>query len=214
MKANKPTTKSRKDHSFSVRAEHSVLSESRNFLEFLQKFIQGTRLFGIWERYIKYFRRFRIITTVFRVTPWILLAISTNTLLYVVAVVAVFLIPLVLLGLLSLIGSALLRYRGINEQMADKLRDRTVYVLFPLRGGEFASGSFWRANARDLAARDASSVIVVSPYLISPRGLTDGNFYFNVRTEDEDIFLVRRHYFFSLRKNVLTRCVGRLILIY
>lgn len=211
MRASKPTAKNR---NFSSRAEHSELSESHNFWEFSQKLVRNTRLFGIWARYVKYFRRFRIITTAFRVTPWILLAISTNTLLYVVAAVVVFLVPILLLGLLSLVGSALLRYRGINERMADKLRGKTVYVLFPLRNGEFASGSFWRANARDLAARDASSVIVVSPYLISPHGLEDGNFYFNVRTEGENIFLVRRHYFFSLRKNVLTQCVGRLILIY
>lgn len=199
---------------FSARVENSLLSESRNLWDFSQRLIKGTLAFRIWERCAKYVRRFRIITTVFRVFPWILLAISTNTLLYVIAAMAVIFAPPLLIGLLSFAGSALIRYKKVNEQMTRHLSGKTVFVLFPTRDGEFAEAHFWRANARELASHPSSAVVVVSPFLLSPRGLEEGRFYLNMRSDGDNLFLVRRHYFFSLRKHVLTRSVKRLILLY
>lgn len=200
---------------FSVRAQYGALSESPSVWEFSRRWLRETRGVALWEHFIKYFRRFRFVTTAFRIAPWILLAISTNTLLYIIAALAVFLVPVILLVLLSLTGSVFIRHRGINDRFRDKLSEKTVFVLFPLRGVEFTSETFWRANARDLAGRKNSAVIVVSPYLFASHGIAaNGKFYFNAREEEKNLYLVRRHYFFSLRKNVLTRCVGRLILMY
>ena len=200
---------------FSLRAKYSALSESPTAWDFFKRWIQESRAFSLGERFIKYFRRFRFFTTAFRVAPWILLAISTHTLLYVMAIAAISLTPFILLGFLSLTGTIFTRHHSTNTRLASCLANKTVFVLFPLRGAEFKDGTFWRANALDLAKREGCAVIVVSPYLLFPLGISEnGRFYLNVRDENKNLFLVRRHYFFSLKKNVLTRCVGRLILIY
>lgn len=170
---------------------------------------------ALWRRFIKYFRRFRFLTTALRIAPWLLLAISTHTLLYVVMVVAILLIPILFLCLLSPLGSVFVRHRHMNARFETLLAKKTVFVLFPMRGAEFKERHFWQSNARDLAKRKNCAVIIVSPYWLSSYGLKGRDrFYFNAREEDKSLFIVRRHYFFSLRKNVLTRCVGRLILIY
>lgn len=215
MKLPLPTEKKRSstDRLLS-RAEFCALSESRNYFAFSVGLFQSSRLFRVWEKYVKYFRRFRFVTAAVRLFPWILLLISTNTLLYAVAAVAVILIPFLLLALLSLATSALIRYKDVNARMAKQLAEKTVYVVFPERAKEFSDSAFWKANALDLATRKDACVIVVSPFLLSPSGLSGKRFYFNVRREKQNVFLVRRHYFFSLRKNVLIPFIERLIFIY
>lgn len=196
------------------RAEFSALSESHNYFTFSVGLFQSSRLFRFWEKYVKYFRRFRFVTTAVRLFPWILLLVSTNTLLYAVAAVAVILIPFLLLAILSLAASALIRYKDVNARMAKQLTAKTVYVIFPERTKEFTGSAFWKANVLDLASRKGACVIVVSPFLLSPRGVNEKRFYFNVRREKSNVFLVRRHYFFSLRKHVLIPLIERLIFIY
>ena len=202
------------DLDLSLRVRYSRLCESQNLWDFSKNLIQSSRVFVIWDRYKKYFHRFRFISTLIRITPWVLLAISTNTWLYLVFAALAISIPLLLLALLSLLGSALVRHRRVNRIMWDKLAGRTVYVLFPERNAEFLTGKFWQANARDLATGQNAAVILVSPFFLSPVGLSRRDFFLNVRDEAPNIFIVRRHYFFSLKKHVLTRCAGRLILIF
>lgn len=197
-----------------ARAAFSTVSENQTYLSFTLGLFQSSRLFRVWERYVKYFRRFRFVTTAMRLLPWILLLISTNTLLYAIAAVAVILVPLLVLTILSLVASAPIRHRSMNDRMAKHLFEKTVYVIFPERAKEFAGAAFWKANVLDLAADSDARVVIVSPFLLSPRGLNENRFYFNARRETPNVFLVRRHYFFSLRRNVLIPLVKRLILIY
>lgn len=214
IKHAEETVKKRGTRNFLSRVEHCALSESRDIFSFSLNLLRGSYAFRIWEKYMKYFRRFRFVTTAVRLFPWILLLISTHTLLYAVAAVAVVMIPLLLLVLISLATSAFIRYRDVNERMEKRLSGKTVYVFFPERTGEFSGAAFWRENIFDLASRDAVCVVVVSPFFLSPRGLLRRPFYFNMRTEAPHVFLVRRHYFYSLKKHVLPHCTKRLIFIY
>ena len=199
---------------FSERASRSRLSLCRDPLSFSVGLVRQSPIYMIWERFIRYFRRFRIITTAFRVIPWLLLLISTHTLLYALVAMVVVLIPLLAAGLFSVFAAAIVRYKRVNVNMTRTLADKTVYVLFPERRGEFSHGQFWRGNALDLAEDKSTAVILVSPYLLSPKGMRKGEFYFNLRQEAKNIFIVRRHYFFSLSKHVLENRVKRTILIY
>ena len=189
--------------------------ESPSFWEFSVRLLRQTRGFSLWDRFLKYFRRFRFITTAFRFAPWILLAIQTNTLLYVLSVAAVLMTPLVLLGILSLFGTAAIRHHGANrENITKNLRGQTVYVLFPLRGEEFLHGGFWRANAKDLCERDNCTVLVVSPYLLASHGVFNTSFYRTVKEELPRLLLIRRQCFFFLQNHLLPYVAERVILLY
>ena len=208
-----PVTRRSEDNFFS-RATFSRLSESPDYFSFFTGLIRASKGFRLWEKWIKYFRRFRLVTATLRLLPWVLLLISTHTLLYAVALMAAVLFPIAAVAILSLLAEAPLRYGEANRRMARKIEGRTVYVIFPERSREFDGSNFWRANLRDLAAKERSSVVVVSPYLFSPRGVYETRRYLHLREERDNLFLVRRHYFFSLRKHVLTKKAKRLILIY
>ncbi len=58
------------------------------------------------------------------------------------------------------------------------------------------------AWAKELA-KEGNAAVLISPYWISPRGLRGKEFYFTIRMEEQNLYLIRRYYFFSLRKSVL-----------
>lgn len=210
----KDQTARRSENKFFSRATFCRLSESQSFFSFFIGLIQASKFFRLWERGVKYFRRFRLVTATLRLLPWILLFISTHTLLYAAAVAVAILCPILAVAILSLLASTPLRYREVNRRMASKVKTGTVYVLFPERSKEFGKETFWHANLRDLASGDHALVVVVSPFLFSSRGLYGNRPYVHMREERGNVFLVRRHYFFSLRKHVLLTQAKRLILIY
>ena len=199
---------------FYKRARHSTLAEENTLFSFLKEWIRTAAFYRTWEQILKYFRRFRVVSTAFRLFPWILLLISTHTILYAVAASAVVLLPLFVISLISFFASTSIRYKKANQAMRHYLQNQTVYVLFPERAREFSSGTFWRYNVMDLAMRENTSVVIVSPFLFSSRGMFHKSFYFNLRMEQTRIFLVRHHYFFSLKKHVLLTCTRRSIFLY
>lgn len=209
---NDPTKTSYRN--FIALAEYCARSESRTLLSYFALLIRRSRPVLLWERYVKYVRRFRALTTALRLLPWILLLISTHTLLYAAVAVAAILIPLLLAALISLAASATVRYREVNRIMEQHLSGKTVFVLFPPRNHSFDRSTFWRSNLLSLAARESTCAVVVSPFFLSPRGLRDAPFYWNAREEAPRVFLVRRHYFYALKKNVLQKRVTRLFFIY
>ena len=67
--------------------------------------------------------------------------------------------------------------------------------------GEAIKNPFLVQNARELATR--GTVLLISPYWLAARGIYPHGFYCTVRREAPQILLVRRYYFFSLRRHVL-----------
>lgn len=210
--------KSKKSNSawdeFRSRGARSALAESNSLFSFLRSTLEDSRLFALWQRFLKYFRRFRFATTLMRLLPWILFLASTHTLLYAVVAVAFIGIPFLITAIATLWISVVLRHKSTNRAFASLLTQKTVLVFFPQRNGEFGRSDFWRANLLSLSQNDDVIIIIVSPFVFSPCGLFDGRFYYNARAEKRNVFLVRRHYFFSLRKHVLLPLVKRLIFIY
>ena len=154
------------------RAAHTIPADHKNWISFLVASARGTKVFLVGARLIRYLRRFRLVTTSLRLFPWILLLINTNTLLYALAGILVMLLPLFLVGALSLITSASIRYRKLNRRMAKDLVGHDVYVFFPTRRGEFSHGRFWRGNILDMASKSLGTIFIVSPFFISSKGFT------------------------------------------
>ena len=82
--------------------------------------------------------------------------------------------------------------------MKRQLEDRRVYVFFGI------DSPFGQGNAMSFAERENSAVLIVSPFWVSPRGLGRRKPYLNVRQERAHVYLIRRYFFFSLRKKLLT----------
>ena len=87
--------------------------------------------------------------------------------------------------------------------MSDKLAAKNLFVFFPARGDRFEESRFFKGNCLDLASKKDCAVLIVSPYYIFKKGLGGKKFFFSVREEAKNVYIVRRYAFFYLRKRLI-----------
>ena len=109
-------------------------------------------------------------------------------------------LPLLAATLSGILLTALVESNKSNRQLEQLLQGKQVYILFAPE----SETPFFRQNVASLAALPDRAVIVVSPYWISGKGLGKSAFYCTFRKASQNLYLVRRYYFFKLKKNVLS----------
>ena len=150
----------------------------------------------IISKLLTYLRRLRVI----QIVATVLTAIGTIAL---VAVVSAALLPFIIAGSLMLAIGASLRSRHMNRVLRHTLEGKHLRVFFPPRGASWEPDSFFMRQAHAMAAEAGVAVVIVSPYSISRRGAGKKRFYFTARRDGENLYVVRRHYFFTFRKKVM-----------
>lgn len=187
---------------------HRRMTAHRFFFGYLHSLITEAPLYVQVSRFLRYVRRFRTVALVVRLIGIAAAILQTGTLVLLATALFLVLLPLGGALLLGLLLTALLESRRSNRLLQERLAGRQVTVLFLSP----EQSPFFRANLRDLKAR-GQAILVVSPFLISSKGLAaKGRFYCTLREEERDVFLIRKYYFFSLRKHVLSK--ARLTLLY
>lgn len=200
----------------SARAEYSILTENKNYIGFLINKIRRTRIFELWNKYMSYFRKLGVVPITIKAISYILVLVETSAALFLIATSFIVIIPLVTAIFASMIISAVVSYRTDNKRMSLAIDGKNIFVFFPRGKDELSGRSFWTSSLLDIASHKDSAVIIVSPFFLSISGLggKHNRFYTNLRRERDNVFLVRRHYFFSLRKHVLTKNSDKLTLVY
>ena len=178
-----------------------------SFFRYLWEAVKESAPVQILDKLIRYLRGIRLVQTILT----ILVAIGAVV---AVAVVSAAVLPFLFFGTGALIILARMRSSRMNRILRDELTDRRIRVMIPPRGGSLDEGAFFIRNARAMAAEDNVTVIVVTPYTVSPRGLGGKGRFFTARKEADDLYIVRRHYFFTLRRKVLDRLDGEITVIY
>ena len=178
-----------------------------SFLRYLWESVMESAPVQILTKLVQYLRRVRVVQMIFT----ILLALGAVV---TVAVVSAAVLPFLFFGTALLAMLALLRSRRMNRILKRELNNRRIRIMIPPRGGSLAKGSFFIRNARAMTAEGGVTVIVVTPYLLSSRGLGGHGSFFTARKEANDLYLVRRHYFFFLRRRVLDALDGDITVIY
>ncbi len=177
----------------SRRAHHYRRS---SYVRYLFESMMESMPIRIISKLLTYLRRLRII----QIAATVLTAVGTIAL---VAVVSAALIPFLIAGTVFLGVGACVLSRQTNRHLKQALDGRHLRVFFPPRGASWEPDSFFMRQARAMAAEDGVAVIIVSPYSLSRRGAGKKSFFFTARRDAEHLYVVRRHYFFMLRKRVL-----------
>ena len=180
-------------------ARNRKLVSHRFFLGFAYDALTHTPLYTHWQAFLSLLRRFRAVAFFLRVLTVIFTIIETGTLVLLTTAVFLVILPLATALMLGILITALLESRRTNRQLTQWLDGKRIYVLF-LSARE---NPFLEQNATLLSKDEGTAVIVVSPYLLSPCGLRKGGFYCTARRESENVYLIRKYYYFSLRKHVL-----------
>ena len=161
------------------------------------------------RRIVIFFRRLRI----FRLVINILLILLTAVLASAFFVTA---IPVLILSAVTTLFAVIFNARSTNRRMAKALHGKHIRVVIPPDHTTLGEDSFLERCAKDMAQDPHTAVIIVSPHLLSPRGLGGHGLYFTARSENakDAVFLVRKGYYFILKRQVLTKLDPHLTIIF
>lgn len=193
----------------SRRADEATRLERRSYPAYLLACLRATSLWGLWQQLLTAVRRWRLLSAILRWSTIILTWLETSAV-FLLAVTALLAAGLPLLAgaaVMLLIG--LFQHHRCNEALSRTLAGRRIYVCIAARGA-LEEGSYFRGMVRDLAARDDSAVIVVSPHFWRSHGRA----YVTMRRDSENLYFIRRHYFFSLRRHILHPNSARVTILY
>lgn len=179
----------------------------KTFLRYLWESVMESAPIAVMTKLVLYLRRIRVVQIVLS------LALTLGAV-AAVAVLTAAVLPFLAAGTLLLALLAFLRSHRMNRILRDELGEGRIRVLVPPSKAALTEGSFFQANARAMAAEKGVTVLVVSPYLLSARGLGGRGGYFTARKEADGLYLVRKHYFFILRRRVLDTLKCPTTLIY
>ncbi|MBO4979235.1 MAG: hypothetical protein J6D16_02385 [Clostridia bacterium] len=195
-----------------IHAERGLAN--RNYFLYLSSLLRKTQIYRFWRRYLDVFRKFRLISLLFRIYSYLLVLLQLGTAFFIIILGFLILLPLVLLGATTVAFSALVFYRRENQRMRLLLKGQRIVVFFPTLGGELDVGTLWRAHIEELSLKENTTVLIVSPHFWLGKGLTGKSFYFLLRKEAQNVYILRKHYYFSLRRAVLDKNRALLTLIY
>lgn len=188
---------------------------SRGYLGYVASSVKGTSVWSFFRKGIRHFRRFRLLSFLFRMATKIAVFAESGVALVAWLSFSLFMLPFILVLAIVTFIIGIFRSRKTNGILLEKLRDKKVYVLFADRKQlpkNRDQESFLRKNAEDLA-RDGSVVVVVSPYYFSSRGLGEDRAYVTARREFEGVYIVRKNYFFMLRRRVIKTVAAEIVVI-
>ncbi len=167
-----------------------------SYLRYLFESMMESLPIRIISTLLMYLRRLRVV----QVVATIVVAVGTVVL---VALVSATLLPFLFLGTAFLAIWAGVRSGRMNRILRAELTGCHLRVFFPPRGASFDRDSFFMRQARAMAAEKGVAVLIVSPYSLSRRGPGKKRFYFTARRDGDGLYIVRRPYFFFVRKRVL-----------
>ena len=168
----------------------------KSYIGYLVSTVKESALGGMIRRVSRYLRRLRLVRTLTAILSTLLLSLLIPTvMLTVIPVIAL----LTLGALLGVIFSA----RAANHRMEELLKGKQIRVLVLPDQITFREGTFAERSALDMARDENVAVIVVTPRLLSTRGLGGEGMFFSFRKETDNLYLVRRGYYFILRRRVL-----------
>ena len=179
---------------------HKKMTAYRHFFTYAYHLFTTAPLYSHWQTLLSYVRRFRAIAFFFRVLTVILAVIETGALVILTTAVFLVILPLLAALMLGILLTAAIDTGRANRLLQKELGEKKLFVFFLPR----ENAAFLTLWAQELS-KEGHGVILVSPYWILPKGLGKGHFYFTVRKEREDLYLIRRYYFFAFRRQVLKK---------
>lgn len=181
-------------------------SKRRGFFSDLLSVIKEARAYRLWQKILTALRRVRLISLFLHIFGWVSTLLQTGTLVILTTVLLFLILPIFLVFLICLAATALIDSRRSIRRLSEHLKDKQVYVFF------CANGNFGIQNACALASDPHIAVLTISPYWIGAKGLLSNKRYVNMRQDGERLFLIRRYFYFAVRKRILKN--GRTTLVY
>lgn len=175
------------------------MATGTGFLKYAWETLRAAAFYEQWLRILSYLRRLRLVALILRLGTILLTVLQTGALVLLTTVLFLIAIPVLIFFTLGILLTALLESRKTNRTLSRLLCGKKVYVLFATD----SPTPFFIGNARQLSSLKDTAVLIVSPFWLSSKGILRKGFYGTARREAQNIYTLRRYYFFSLQKQVL-----------
>lgn len=189
-------------------------SHRGGYLSYLWQSAKRHTLYRGVERLTKYFSRFRLISHLLKLVGIIAIAVETSAVIFIISVFAAIILPPTALIFPGIFLCSAFSFKRDTERLVSELGDSKIIVWFIPRQYRYGSDSFFYRNALELSSR-GYTVIAVTPFILSAKGLTDSKKYFlNLRRESNGVFIIRHQYFFHIRKKLLGDSIRKTTYVY
>lgn len=182
----------------------TVALASSSYFKYLLARFSAASVYFLIQKITKGFRRFKLFSTVIRVTSSVIAILGTSAFFIFISGMLIFLIPLFLLICAAAYLTGMLFRKKAFKELDKALENKSVFILFPSKGKPFEKGSRFDKSL-DIIPRGKEKdtlIITVSPFLISGKGFGGKGYFPVLRKEKENIYILRRNAFFALRKRL------------
>ena len=186
-------------------ASKENLFERKNFASYLFGTFKNRTFFLYYQKFIYVIRKYTFITATLKILffLWTILQSSALFVLFTgsVAIGA----PITILFSYMALMLTFFGRKNLNHRLRHTLEGKKITVFFPSKGRAFEHSSYFKQMVRSSANDPDHAVVIVSPYYFAPKGFSRSKkYYLASRFESENIILIRKHYFFTFKKHVLS----------
>ncbi len=197
------------------RADSETMFSKKSYISFVWTHLMHSSFFDTYKRILNYVRKYALITTTLKIVS--LLFVFVEAVLVIVistsAFIATLLFTLLITQVLTMLS--LLSSKKQTASNTARLMGKDVVIFFPPKERAFEDGSYFKYLVNDYASKDNCHVVVVTPYLFNSRGVFSCKKpYHSARPDTDSILLVRKNYYFSLRKKVIDTTARSITEIY
>ncbi len=197
-----------------MRRENADASENGSYFAWLKGSLKAAVFTSFFQKALKYFRRFRLIRTLFTVFSYIFTFLGTGVALIIVSVIFLVIMPILAVFGFAAVFISVFKRKKVCAFMKHELSGKEVFIFFPPRDPKYYKCPFFVGNCQDMVKSENSAVIVVTPYFMAAKGINSHRAFLTVRKESDNIYTARKYIFFTLRKRVLEKNTKRTIYFY
>lgn len=197
-------------------AHNEHVFSRRRYSAYIWDQVRQTTVFHLYSRIIHTIRRYTFLRTTFRILLAIFAAIQSGAVLLICTSFFLISLPITLLISHATLILTFLFGRRINAVNRKRLQDKEIVVFFPPKKHAFQKNSFFCGMVLEEASKENRFCVIVSPYFWNATGLNGikRKPYLASRLERENILMVRRHYYFTIKKRIFATSQAHITEIY
>ncbi|MBQ8140126.1 MAG: hypothetical protein IJ038_00330 [Clostridia bacterium] len=200
---------------FDNQSLHSRLYSKRSYTSYLLGLISSTSVFRLYRKMIAFVKRYTFISTTLKILAYILTVLQSGTIFVLAASFFVVSLPFTFIVGYTALVVAFFGNRRLKKKMSGLTRGKNITVLFPQKGRAFSESSYFAGMARDIAKDGENTVVIVSPYFFSSKGISGSKkLFIAMREEGDNILIIKRHYFFTFKRQILKKHAEKITYIY
>lgn len=201
-----------KDHrdksraAFERQAENSRIFSKKRYTSFLAATIANTSVFRLYKKIVGVAKKYTLITVTLQIAAYTLAAIQTSAFFVIAASIFAVSLPFTFIFGYSALLFSFFGRRKLVKKLRQKTENKKIALFFLPKEKNVTENSFFAGNVKDWAARNGGVAFIISPYFFSSRGISRSRRgYATLREEYENIYMIRRHTYFTLKKKVLKK---------